>query len=62
MSIVGYARVSSSSENLDLQLEQHADAECEKVFSEKVSGTTRNDRRALAECLEWLREGDTRWW
>ena len=59
MSIVGYARVSSSSQNLDLQLEQLADAGCEKVFAEKVTGTSRNDRQALAECLEWIREGDT---
>ncbi len=59
MSIVGYARVSSSSQNLDLQLGQLGNAGCEKVFSEKVTGTSRNDRRALEECLEWLREGDT---
>lgn len=59
MSIVGYARVSSSSQNLDLQLEQLTDAGCEKVFSEKATGTTRSDRQALAECLEWVREGDT---
>jgi len=59
MSIVGYARVSSSSQNLDLQLEQLTDAGCEKVFSEKITGTSRNDRRALEECLDWLREGDT---
>ena len=59
MSIVGYARVSSSSQNLDLQLEQLIDAGCEKVFSEKITGTSRNDRRALEECLDWLREGDT---
>lgn len=49
MSIVGYARVSSSSQNLDIQLEQLADAGCEKVFSEKVTGTSRNDRQAVAE-------------
>lgn len=54
-----YPRVSSSSQNLDLQLEQLADAGCEKVFSEKVTGTSRNDRQALAECLDWLSEGDT---
>lgn len=59
MTTVGYARVSSSSQNLDLQLEQLADAGCEKVFSEKIIGTSRNERKALAECLEWLREGDT---
>lgn len=59
MSIAGYARVSSSSQNLDLQLEQLADAGCEKVLAGKVTGTSRNDRRALAECLDWVREGDT---
>lgn len=59
MSIVGYARVSSSSQNLDLQLEQLTAAGCEKVFAEKVTGTSRNDRRALDECLDWLRDGDT---
>ena len=59
MSIVGYARVSSSSQNLDLQLEQLADAGCDKVFSEKATGTTRNERQALAACLDWVREGDT---
>ncbi|MFO6428461.1 recombinase family protein [Erythrobacter sp. W302b] len=59
MSIVGYARVSSSSENLDLQLGQLANSGCEKVFSEKITGTSRNDRQALADCLDWVREGDT---
>ena len=59
MSIVGYASVSSSSQNLDLQLEQLADVGCDKVFAEKVTGTSRNDRRALEECLDWVREGDT---
>ena len=52
-------RVSSSSQNLDLQLEQLADVGCDKVFAEKVTGTSRNDRLALEECLDWLREGDT---
>ena len=59
MSTVGYARVSSSSQNLDLQIEQLADAGCEKVFSEKITGTSRDDRRALVDCLDWVREGDT---
>lgn len=59
MSIVGYARVSSCSQNLDLQLEQLAQAGCEKIFAEKVTGTSRNERQALADCLDWVREGDT---
>lgn len=59
MSIVGYARVSSSSQNLELQLAQLKKAGCDKLFVEKATGTSRNEREALAECLEWVREGDT---
>ena len=59
MSIVGYARVSSSSQNLDVQLGQLNDAGSEKVFAEKMTGTSRSDRYALTECLDWVREGDT---
>jgi DNA invertase Pin-like site-specific DNA recombinase len=56
---VGYARVSSISQNLDLQHEQLKAAGCEKIFSEKQSGTTTTDREQLQSALEWLRDGDT---
>lgn len=59
MSIVGYARVSSAGQSLDVQIEQLRNAGCEKLFSEKQSGTSTNNRMALKETLEWLREGDT---
>lgn len=59
MTLVGYARVSSSSQSLDLQTEQLAENGCEKLFAEKMTGTSTNKRNALQECLEWLREGDT---
>ncbi|WP_430413822.1 recombinase family protein [Parasphingorhabdus sp.] len=59
MSIVGYARVSSISQNLDLQQEQLTTAGCEKIFAEKQSGTNASDRVQLQECISWLREGDT---
>ncbi len=59
MSIVGYARVSSVSQDLNLQCEQLTAAGCEKVFSEKQSGTSASDREQLQECISWLREGDT---
>lgn len=59
MSTVGYARVSSSSQDLNLQQEQLLKAGCKKLFSEKVTGTSTSERKALQECLEWLREGDT---
>lgn len=58
MAVVGYARVSSVGQKLDVQLEKLKMYGCEKVFEEKVSGTTAN-RVQLQRCLEYLREGDS---
>lgn len=57
--LVGYARVSSSGQSLDVQLEALAAAKCEKVFSEKRSGTSTGGRDALKDALDFVREGDT---
>ena len=57
--LVGYARVSSGSQSLDVQLEALAAAGCEKVFSEKKSGTSAAERTALHDALDFVREGDT---
>lgn len=57
--LVGYARVSSAGQSLDIQLEALKDAGCEKVFSEKRSGTSAGARDALQEALDFVREGDT---
>ena len=54
---LGYARVSSSGQHLDMQRTALTDAGCEKIYSEKVSGVAH--REQLQECLEFLREGDT---
>lgn len=54
--LVGYARVSSVGQSLDVQLEKLND--CDRIFEEKVSGTSGN-RPRLKECLEFVREGDT---
>lgn len=59
MALIGYARVSSTDQSVDLQCDQLRDAGCERIFSEQRSGTTRQGRTALAECLEFIREGDT---
>lgn len=59
MALVGYARVSSVGQSLELQLDQLAAAGCEKVFYEKQSGRSVKGRPQLAEALEWVREGDT---
>lgn len=59
MAIVGYARVSSTGQSLELQDEQLRAAGVEKVFAEKRSGTTREGREQLALALDYVREGDT---
>jgi DNA invertase Pin-like site-specific DNA recombinase len=55
MATVGYARVSSVGQRLDVQLEKLKG--CDKVFKEKRSGVDAG-RPALKQCLEFLRDGD----
>ena len=55
---VGYARVSSSGQSLDVQVDTLKNSGCEKIFQEKVSGTSTQGRDKLRECLEFVREGD----
>jgi len=57
--LVGYGRVSSASQSLNVQLEALAAAGCGKVFSEKRSGTSVTGRDELTEALDFVREGDT---
>lgn len=54
---IGYARVSTTDQSLDLQLDALNAAGCERIFEEKVSGT-KDDRKQLAELLEYARAGD----
>ena len=56
--LIGYARVSTQDQNLDLQLEALTTAGCKKVFDDKISGS-RAERPGLTKALEMLREGDT---
>lgn len=56
MAKVGYARVSSFGQSLELQLEKLS--ACDKVFQEKKSGLD-GTRDQLKQCLEYIREGDT---
>ena len=55
---VGYARCSSVDQNLDVQLETLKKVGCEKIYKEKVSGTSTQGRDELKECLDYVREGD----
>ena len=57
--VIGYARVSSSHQNLDVQLVALKDVGCAKIYKEKVSGTSRTKRDELAKILDYVREGDT---
>lgn len=57
--LVGYGRVSSTSQSLDIQLEALRDAGCEKIFAEKKTGTKADNRQALQDALDFCREGDT---
>ena len=57
--LVGYGRVSSAGQSLEVQLEALAAAGCQKTFSEKRSGTSVTGRDELAEALDFVREGDT---
>jgi len=58
MTMIGYARVSSTDQDLTIQLEALRAAGCEVVRSEKASGTTTNGRTELATILDFLRAGD----
>jgi DNA invertase Pin-like site-specific DNA recombinase len=59
MALIGYARVSTTDQDLTTQLARLKEAGCTKSFSEKKTGTTTHGRTALDECLAYLREGDT---
>ena len=56
--LIGYARVSTQDQNLELQREALTKAGCRKLFQDKVSGT-RAERPGLAKAMEMLRAGDT---
>jgi DNA invertase Pin-like site-specific DNA recombinase len=56
--IFGYARCSSVSQSLDIQIEALKAAGCEVIRSEKKSGTTREGREELDLLLAFLRPGD----
>ena len=56
--LIGYARVSTQDQNLDLQTEALAKAGCKKIFDDKISGS-HAERPGLAKVQETLRAGDT---
>lgn len=55
---IDYARVSTTEQRLDLQVDALTRAGCERIFSDHASGG-RGDRTDLASALSHLRAGDT---
>ncbi len=55
---VGYARVSTTEQTLDLQLDALKQAGCSKIFTDTVSGA-KEERKGLDEAVAYLRPGDT---
>jgi DNA invertase Pin-like site-specific DNA recombinase len=55
--MIGYARVSTEDQSLDLQIDALTKAGAEHIFEEKASGA-RDDRPGLADALSHLRKGD----
>ena len=54
----GYARVSSSGQDLEVQIDALTAAGCETIRQEKVSGTSIQGRDELNTLLEFMRDGD----
>ncbi|HDR9024793.1 TPA: recombinase family protein [Burkholderia vietnamiensis] len=56
---IGYARVSTIDQNLELQRDALARAGCVQVYEEKASGKSKDGRHELANMMRALRKGDT---
>jgi DNA invertase Pin-like site-specific DNA recombinase len=56
--LIGYARVSTEEQNLDLQIDALTAAGCKKIFVEKASGGKKN-RPELTKALAFIRQGET---
>jgi len=55
--LVGYARVSTLEQHLDLQLDALTHAGCEKIFRDTISGA-KSERPGLSQAIECMRHGD----
>jgi DNA invertase Pin-like site-specific DNA recombinase len=56
--LIGYARVSTHDQNLDLQINKLKQAGCEKIYTDVVSGA-KAERQQLTSMIDHLRTGDT---
>jgi len=58
MATYGYARVSTTDQDLTIQVTKLKEAGCEVIRQEKVTGTTREGRTELRTLLDFIRPGD----
>ena len=56
--LIGYARVSTDDQNLDLQKDALTSAGCERIIEDKISGA-KADRPGLKAAIDYARAGDT---
>lgn len=59
MPLIGYARVSTTDQDLEIQLAALKAAGCAVIRSEKLTGTSRAGRSELATVLDFIAAGDT---
>jgi DNA invertase Pin-like site-specific DNA recombinase len=59
MAKIGYARVSSTTQDYQTQIERLRAAGCERVYAEKASAKSTNGRPELAKAIKALEPGDT---
>ena len=64
MAVIGYARVSTHEQSLDLQVDALKRSGCDEIYTEQASGKSAKqaDRPELDHCLRALRPGDTGTW
>ncbi len=56
---IGYIRVSTTDQNLNLQRDELEKYGCDKIFEDKISGSlSKSERSGLKAAIEYAREGD----
>jgi DNA invertase Pin-like site-specific DNA recombinase len=56
--LVGYSRISTTDQTLDLQQDALTKAGCTKIFTDTASGA-QTERKGLQEAIDYVRAGDT---